>query len=181
MPRNSEGSTKLDWQYIILHHSATPITTTFEQIRQAHLERGWTDIGYHFVIDREGKVHTGRPIDVVGAHCIDPISGTNISANWLALGICFIGDYSKPYFYLPPSEALEAGTKLIFNLLEGKFKNCEIWRVSPHWSISRTFCPGPLIPVFVWKGVLDHWVRESWMRRGREEVEEGRSDSSKTE
>jgi len=177
---NTESFEGLDWQFIILHHSATSTMTTFEEIRQDHLRRGWTDIGYHFVIDRKGDVHNGRPVDIEGAHCVDPIPGTNISANQLALGICFIGDYSQPYFYLPSHEALETGIKLIFELLEKKFRNCEVWRVIPHWAISRTFCPGPLIPIFIWKGVIYRWLRESWMKRGVEESEGDQADKTNT-
>lgn len=56
---------------IILHCTATPEGEdyTVEQIRQMHLARGFSDIGYHFVIDRDGKIHTGRSTAIAGAHC----------------------------------------------------------------------------------------------------------------
>ena len=56
---------------IILHCTATPEGEdyTVEQIRQMHLSRGFSDVGYHFIIGRDGKVHAGRPEAIAGAHC----------------------------------------------------------------------------------------------------------------
>ena len=70
---------------IILHCSATPEGKdyTVEQIRQWHLARGFSDIGYHLVIYRDGSIHKGRPIEQVGAHT----TGQNAHS----IGICLIG------------------------------------------------------------------------------------------
>jgi N-acetyl-anhydromuramyl-L-alanine amidase AmpD len=56
--------------YIAVHCAATPPTANIgvKEIRQWHRDKGWIDIGYHFVIRRDGTVETGRPIDTVGAH-----------------------------------------------------------------------------------------------------------------
>ncbi len=45
--------------------------------------RGWNDIGYHFVIRRNGSVEDGRSIDVIGAHC----EGRNATS----IGVCMVG------------------------------------------------------------------------------------------
>ena len=78
-----------DIDKIILHCSATPEGrhTTIEEIRQWHLQRGWKDIGYHYVIYLDGTIHRGRPESVVGAHC----SGYNKNS----IGICYIGGVDK--------------------------------------------------------------------------------------
>ena len=70
---------------IIIHCSATPEGKDFtvEQIRQWHLARGFSDIGYHIVIYRDGSIHKGRPIEQVGAHT----TGQNAHS----IGICLIG------------------------------------------------------------------------------------------
>jgi N-acetyl-anhydromuramyl-L-alanine amidase AmpD len=39
------------------------------EIRRWHTqERGWSDIGYHYLIDRDGTVLEGRPVERAGAH-----------------------------------------------------------------------------------------------------------------
>ena len=78
-----------DIDKIIVHCSATPEGrhTTVEEIRQWHLQRGWKDIGYHYVIYLDGTIHKGRPEEVVGAHC----SGYNKNS----IGVCYIGGVAK--------------------------------------------------------------------------------------
>lgn len=70
---------------IIVHCSATPEGKdyTVDQIRQWHLARGFNDIGYHYVIYRDGSIHRGRAEHLVGAHT------TGYNAN--SIGICYIG------------------------------------------------------------------------------------------
>ena len=71
---------------IIIHCSATPEGKDFtvQQIREWHVKgNGWRDIGYHFVIYRDGSIHKGRPVEQVGAHT------TGHNAN--SIGICYIG------------------------------------------------------------------------------------------
>jgi len=71
---------------IILHCSATregqDIST--ETIKGWHVnERGWSDIGYHFVVLLDGTVDKGRPIKRQGAH----VRGHNKGS----IGICYVG------------------------------------------------------------------------------------------
>ena len=70
---------------IIVHCSATPEGKdyTLDTIRQWHLQRGFSDIGYHYVIHPDGKVEEGRDVNIAGAHC----SGHNSKS----IGICYIG------------------------------------------------------------------------------------------
>ncbi|MDE5800322.1 MAG: N-acetylmuramoyl-L-alanine amidase [Paramuribaculum sp.] len=71
---------------IIIHCTATPEgrNVTVQQIRDWHVKgNGWADIGYHFIIDLEGKVHPGRPISQPGAHCY--------GHNAKSIGIVYVG------------------------------------------------------------------------------------------
>ena len=52
---------------IILHHAAA-VTCTPQQVHQWHLANGWSGIGYHFFVRKDGSVYRGRPEDTVGAH-----------------------------------------------------------------------------------------------------------------
>ena len=78
-----------NWKYISLHCSATPEgrDLTVEHIRKMHKERGFRDVGYHFVIQLDGTIQLGRPLDEVGAH----VKGFNKDN----IGICYIGGVDK--------------------------------------------------------------------------------------
>lgn len=56
--------------YIVVHHAASTIKMAagVKEIRQWHLARGMTDIGYAGVIRRSGKFEPGRAMGAVGAH-----------------------------------------------------------------------------------------------------------------
>lgn len=73
---------------IIIHCSATPEGRdyTVADIDCWHKQKGWKGIGYHYVVYRDGSVHTGRNIGEIGAHC------TGQNAN--SIGICYIGGLS---------------------------------------------------------------------------------------
>ncbi|MGB0717980.1 MAG: N-acetylmuramoyl-L-alanine amidase [Alphaproteobacteria bacterium] len=81
---------------VIVHCSATTPSQDIgvTELRQWHItERGWSDIGYHFVIRRDGNLETGRPIERPGAHA----KGHNKDS----VGVCLIGgvdEYGKPVF-----------------------------------------------------------------------------------
>ena len=58
------------------------------EIRRWHVqENNWADIGYHYIIDRNGEVVTGRPLERAGAH----VSGRNATT----IGICLIGGHGS--------------------------------------------------------------------------------------
>ena len=72
--------------YIVIHCTATPEgrDKTVEQIRREHMsQNGWSDIGYHYVIYRDGTIVRGRSVDKVGAH----VSGYNAHS----IGIAYVG------------------------------------------------------------------------------------------
>lgn len=54
---------------IYLHCSASDNIrhNNISVIRQWHLDRGWSDVGYHFFITRNGKIQDGRPLDKIPA------------------------------------------------------------------------------------------------------------------
>lgn len=79
---------------IIVHCSATrpnwmdgkSAAAKMREIKLWHMrDNGWSDIGYHFVIDRDGTVVPGRPLERVGAHTQGRNTGT--------VGICLIGGF----------------------------------------------------------------------------------------
>ena len=70
---------------IILHCTATTEGrhVDVDTIRKWHLDRGWSDVGYHFIIYIDGSVHVGRPIEQSGAHT----SGHNATT----IGVVYVG------------------------------------------------------------------------------------------
>jgi peptidoglycan hydrolase-like protein with peptidoglycan-binding domain len=71
-------------QKIIVHHAEASHCTVYD-VHQWHLENGWTGIGYHFFVDKQGNVYKGRPVEAIGSHCLHQ--------NAVSIGICAEGDY----------------------------------------------------------------------------------------
>lgn len=75
-----------DIKKIIFHCSDSDIPghDNVKTLRQWHvMERGWSDIGYHYLITKNGSVYKCRPIERAGAHC----HGENFDS----IGICLSG------------------------------------------------------------------------------------------
>lgn len=71
---------------LIIHCAATNPKQDIgvKEIRDWHVNGNkWSDIGYHYVIRRDGTVETGRPINLIGAH----VAGHNTGS----IGICLVG------------------------------------------------------------------------------------------
>ena len=74
---------------IIVHCTATPDgrPVTIREITQWHKKRGFSTIGYHYVVMLDGTVCNGRNVDTVGAHC------TNHNSH--SIGVCYVGGLDK--------------------------------------------------------------------------------------
>lgn len=72
---------------IILHCSDTPDEGNrwgLKDLKEWHINyRNFSDVGYHYVIKRDGLVEIGRPETTVGAHCLGHNEGS--------IGVCYIG------------------------------------------------------------------------------------------
>lgn len=71
--------------FLVIHCSATPATLDWdvEDVRRSHRQRGFRDVGYHYIITRSGPVQKGRPDNQPGAH--EP------KINRRSIAICLIG------------------------------------------------------------------------------------------
>lgn len=97
---------------IIIHCTATkPLAhINVNDVRRWHRERGFSDIGYHYLILVDGTVEAGRPLSAVGAHC----KGHNAHS----IGICYVGglnDKGKPADTRTPAQR-EAMRSLLISL-----------------------------------------------------------------
>jgi len=70
---------------VVIHCSATKENKDYsiKDIKKWHLQRGFKDVGYHFVIKLDGTIEVGRPLNQQGAH----VSGHNS----YTIGICYVG------------------------------------------------------------------------------------------
>ncbi|RJL06031.1 lysozyme [Paracoccus aestuarii] len=122
---------------IVLHYSATYPDQDLgvADIRRMHLQRGFNDVGYHYVIKRDGTVQKGRPDNVVGAH----VSGHNTGS----IGICCIGGIERatgPNVGVDNrTEAQKAATINLVKDLLAKHPGAE---VVGHRDLGPTQCPG---------------------------------------
>lgn len=118
---------------IIVHCADTPEgrDVRAEEIRRWHKAKGWNDIGYHYVIDLDGNVEPGRPIEQAGVHC----QGHNADS----IGICYVGGCDKA---MKPkdtrTEAQKASLITLLKFLVAKYPGAKIYG---HRDFSSKACP----------------------------------------
>ena len=98
-----------DINKVILHCSATPEGKDYsvKTIRGWHVVgNGWSDIGYHYVIQLDGTISQGRPINKSGAHT----KGENKNS----IGVCYIGGLDKDK---SPKDTMNAEQNTAFRML----------------------------------------------------------------
>lgn len=124
-------------QYLVIHHAASSKTTTIEDIRKWHKDKGWTDIGYHKVIYIDGTVKQGREDSVIGSQAF--------GANAVSLGICLIGNYD---LHKPSEEIIKSLVQVLAILC--KRHNLTVDKIIGHCQVAKMFnapagasgCPG---------------------------------------
>ncbi len=127
---NGSFSRRSKTDEIILHHAEAK-SASVEEVNRWHLERGWTGIGYHFYIRKDGKVYRGRPEWAVGAHA----QGHNSRA----IGICCEGSYMTETM---PQAQLDA-LKALIRAMMAKYPGAKLLR---HRDVNSTDCPGTNFP-----------------------------------
>ena len=119
---------------IIVHCTATKEGDHFTvgHIREWHLDRGWKDIGYHFVVYLDGTVHVGRPLDRKGAHVRGRNAGT--------IAIVYVGGLDRKG---RPKDTRTTDQKVsIRTLLQDLLIfNPSITRISGHNQYANKACP----------------------------------------
>ena len=127
-------------QYIFVHTAADPrqngkVDTTVADITRWHVARGWTTIGYHFVVRRDGTIEPGRPTTQQGAH----VRGLN----HCSIGICLSGNHDVAPMTAKQRDAL-------LRLLETL---CRKYKVSPqavlgHKEVNALVAAGKLDKIY---------------------------------
>lgn len=123
-----------------VHHTVSPTNDSLEvparvrQIQSYHMdapERKYCDVGYHFLVGRDGRVYEGRPERLVGAH----VGGNNTSN----LGVSFIGTFTSA---APSSAMMDAGAAILRSASDHYSIALNRTQVRGHREYSSTECPG---------------------------------------
>ena len=119
---------------LIVHCSATPEGKDYsvDTIRQWHLQRGFSDIGYHYIIYRDGSIHIGRDESIIGAHC----TGHNTNS----IGVCYIGGCASDGKTPKDTRTTEQKQSLVKLLKELKTKYPQA-SIHGHRDFSSKACP----------------------------------------
>lgn len=117
---------------IILHHAAAKVCSV-QQIDSWHKNNGWSGIGYHFFVRKNGEIYRGRPLSAVGAHA----AGCNSDS----VGVCAEGDYSSERT-MPTAQKRALAELLVY--LKQVYPNAEI---KGHKEVGATGCPGAYYPL----------------------------------
>ena len=114
------------WRGVVIHHSASHDVSA-NTIDDWHKERGFKEIGYHFVIRQDGSIEPARDFKSAGAHAL----GRNTSH----LGICLTGNFTSA---APSIEQLDS----LIRLVRGLKSRYDIKSVEQH----HENCPGEGFP-----------------------------------
>lgn len=138
-----------DINEIIIHCFATkegwfrdkPFFEKVAEVKRWHLLRNFNDIGYHYLISREGEVATGRPLDVAGAHT----KGHNANS----IGISLEGGYG----HSRNDDFLDVYTikqgKALLQLLDKLDHDLGPMMISPHNKYANKECPAFALEAFL--------------------------------
>lgn len=114
---------------IVLHHRAG--NGDVEGIDRLHKGNGWTCIGYHFYVRKDGSVYRGRQEDTIGAHAY--------GANSTSIGICAEGNFENEIM----PDVQKGALKELVAYIKEKYN---ITRVIKHNNVNATACPGKNYP-----------------------------------
>ena len=134
----------------MVHHSATTDTSKVDRdsIEKYHVnERRWRAIAYHRLYELIGdRYHAleGRPLTWSGSHCP--------GMNSVALGVCFIGDFTAEP---PPNLQLEVGAADIAGLCY--LGGISLDKIFEHKDFRATACPGDAFPMEYLLERVEYW------------------------
>lgn len=130
--------TARDVHTIWIHCSATPEGRdyTVADIRAWHKARGWSDIGYHYVVYRDGRVMLGRPVGQVGSH----VAGHNTGS----IGVVYIGGVSADG-KTPKDTRTAAQRSSLLWLVDKLARKHGVSKVRGHNEVAAKACPSFIV------------------------------------
>lgn len=118
---------------IFVHCSATTAAQDIgvREIRQWHKEQGWLDVGYHYIIKRDGTVETGRDEGAVGSH----VKGHNHNS----IGVCLVGGINDKG--QPEANFTDAQMVALRELLVTLLRKYDGSKLMAHHEVAPKACP----------------------------------------
>lgn len=118
---------------IVIHCAATKpsMDTTRDDVDRWHKARGWTEIGYHFFVKRDGTIQKGRDITRSGAHA----KGHNSHS----IGVCYAGGIDEQG--KPEDNRTEAQKIALLRILETLTAIYTDTHIIGHSELSTKACP----------------------------------------
>lgn len=137
---------------IILHCTATPEGRdhSVDDVRAWHRQRGFRDIGYHYLITLDGSVRAGRPLEAAGAHC----RGHNARS----IGVCYVGGVAADG-RTPKDTRTAAQREALVSLLLKLLMRFRAARVVGHNELSSKACPSFDVREFVRGELFARYLR----------------------
>lgn len=144
-----QGTAGYPVREIVVHCSATlpgwmaaeSLMLKRVEIRRWHLARGWHDIGYHWLVDRDGQIVTGRRETTIGAG----VEGHNQGV----IHICLIGGHGSAATDPFDRHFTRAQDGALRDLIAGIGIRTRIDRVSGHNEWAAKACPGFNVPAWL--------------------------------
>jgi len=127
---------------IFVHCSATrpewmadrSFSDRVKEIKRWHLDKKWADIGYHWIIDRDGSITQGRKEHVIGAHAQNHNTGS--------IGICLIGGFGSSEVDPFEKNFTAKQDHALRTLINDIKTRTTIKRVRGHNEVAAKACPG---------------------------------------
>lgn len=118
---------------IIVHCTATPVgrRLSVRDIAAYHRQRGFEDIGYHYLIGLGGEVETGRPSEMIGAHCL--------GHNDRSIGVAYVGGLDAAGN--PADTRTEAQKRSLLELLAKLKLQYPLAKIHGHRDFAAKACP----------------------------------------
>src|SRR3954468_21037411 len=145
------------WQYIVIHHSATP-TGNAASFDRMHKAKGWDELGYHFVIGNgtqsgDGQIEVGPrwTKQKWGAHA----KTADQRFNNYGIGICLVGNFD---IERPTRAQIQSVERLVSYLM--KTYRIPATHVIGHSETKATDCPGRYMSVAEVRRMVSRFVEE---------------------
>ncbi|AWD92373.1 amidase [Dickeya phage Dagda] len=141
--------TRKETNFIVIHCAATrpSMDVGVREIRQWHKQRGFFDIGYHYVIRRNGVIEEGRKQGQVGAH----VAGYNSES----VGVCLVGGVPENNvngFEANFTDAQMVSLKALVGKLQADYKTAKV--VGHHHLDSGKACPSFAVDLWMNTGAV---------------------------